>query len=236
MSKKRMLSATYWLLAVILISRVFVGVGYTPGESVLTGVLFLPGAMAIKLLIPKIDDKERKVRARNVIVILLAVFVLEYMLMVRGAIWVSSRLAGGMYPYPDIPDLAVNPALIMIILFALIAGSMLVESLLNRTFPSSKEPVTFVSDRKKTTLLPEEIVYLESNDTEVWVYATGGRKFRNKTPISQWERLLGNDFLRIHRSYLVNRTMISGSDGDTVTVGDTPLPVSKKYRSDVVGR
>ncbi len=206
------------------------GVGYSVSESLFTGVLFLPGAIAIKLLLPKTNDKDKSSSIRNAIAILLAVFIFEILLMVLAAITIQSNLSGNIYDI-DIPGIAVNPALILIILFALIAGNVFVESLLNRLFPSSKEPVTFVSDRKKTTLLPEEILYLESNDTEVWVYASDGRRFRNKTPISQWQRLLGNDFLRIHRSYLVNRSMVRGNDGDKVKVGSTILPVSKKYRN-----
>lgn len=210
------------------------GDGYRVSESLFTGVLFLPGAIAIKLLLPKTNDKDKSSSIRNAIAILLAVFIFEILLMVLAAIMIQVHLSGHIHDI-DIPGLAVNPALISIILFALIAGNIFVESLLNRLFPSSKEPVTFVSDRKRTTLRPEEIMYLESNDTEVWVYVTDGRKFRNKTPISQWERLLGNDFLRIHRSYLVNRSMIVGNDGDKVKVGNEFLPVSKKYRDGVIG-
>lgn len=230
MSKKRLLTVAYWLFASIMISCVFMGVGYSVSESLFTSVLFLPGAVAIKLLLPKTNEKDKSSSIRNAIAILLAVFIFEILLLVLAAIMIQSHLSGNIYDI-DIPGLAVNPALILIILFALLAGNMFVESLLNRLFPSLKEPVTFVSDRKKTTLLPEEILYLESNDTEVWVYASDGRRFRNKTPISQWERLLGNDFLRIHRSYLVNKSMIMGNDGDKVKVGSVILPVSKKYRS-----
>ena len=43
--------------------------------------------------------------------------------------------------------------------------------------------------------------------------------------------MLGVDLVRIHRSYLVNRSQISQNDSETVTLSDGQvLPVSRKYR------
>jgi DNA-binding LytR/AlgR family response regulator len=60
-----------------------------------------------------------------------------------------------------------------------------------------------------------------------------GESYRNKTGITQWENLLGDDFLRIHRSYLVNVELASLTAPDTVTVGTVQLPVSRKYKDAV---
>ena len=57
-----------------------------------------------------------------------------------------------------------------------------------------------------------------------------GEAYRNKTGITQWENLLGDGFLRIHRSYLVNMDLASLTAPDTVTVGTVQLPVSRKYK------
>ncbi|MBO4267924.1 MAG: LytTR family transcriptional regulator DNA-binding domain-containing protein, partial [Bacteroidaceae bacterium] len=50
---------------------------------------------------------------------------------------------------------------------------------------------------------------------------------------SQWEALLGPGFIRIHRAFLVNRKYAKLESQDTVSVGDTQLPVSRKYQSKV---
>lgn len=78
-----------------------------------------------------------------------------------------------------------------------------------------------------------DIAYVESNDTEVRIVTVDGESHRNKTGIGQWENLLGDDFLRIHRSYLVNIGLAALTSPDTVTVGDVPLPVSRKYKETV---
>jgi DNA-binding LytR/AlgR family response regulator len=83
------------------------------------------------------------------------------------------------------------------------------------------------------TLRLSDIAYVESNDTEVRIVTTAGDAYRNKTGISQWENLLGDGFLRIHRSYLVNVAFASPGAQDTVTVGEVQLPVSRKYKENV---
>ena len=100
-------------------------------------------------------------------------------------------------------------------------------------FKDEDRSVTFFSDRKSVTLRRSEIAYIESNDTEVRVVSASGESYRNKTGISQWEHLLGSDFLRIHRSYLINLSVSTLASPDTVNVGGVLLPVSRKYKDAV---
>ena len=74
---------------------------------------------------------------------------------------------------------------------------------------------------------------MESNDTEVRIVTAEGAAYRNKTGIGQWENLLGEDFLRIHRSYLVNLSMLVPESPESVLVNGIRLPVSRKYRDKV---
>ena len=95
--------------------------------------------------------------------------------------------------------------------------------------------MTFTSDYRKVTLDLSEIIYVESRDTEVWVCAADGRKFRNKTGITQWENLLGEDYIRVHRSFVVRKESIQETLSDSLTLTDgTSIPVSRKYREIVV--
>lgn len=79
----------------------------------------------------------------------------------------------------------------------------------------------------------EDILYIESRDSEVWIYARDGQQYRNRTGISPWEDVLGSDFVRIHRSYLVNRTYASVSSPECVCIAGKELPISRKYKDDV---
>ena len=65
--------------------------------------------------------------------------------------------------------------------------------------------------------------------------ATGGRRFKNYTPISQWEANLSPQFIRIHRAFLVNRAAITRIDVDLLYIDDIQLPISRKYKDAVTG-
>ena len=79
----------------------------------------------------------------------------------------------------------------------------------------------------------DDILYVESRDSEVWIVARDGQTYRNRNGINQWENLLGDGFLRIHRAFLVNVAASVLSSPDTVHLGETQLPVSRKYKENV---
>ena len=48
------------------------------------------------------------------------------------------------------------------------------------------------------------------------------------------QNILDVGFVRIHRSYLVNLSHVSSNDGESVTVNDEYLPISRKNREKVL--
>ena len=147
--------------------------------------------------------------------------------------------SGRVIPYqmlPDIPHILTNPVFVAIILTALAAGGYFFEAWLDQKHPDAPKPITFTSDRKPVTLPREEILSVGSNDDATTVVASDGRRFKNYTPISQWEAILSPAFVRIHRSYLVNRAAVTRVDVDLLYLGDDiQLPVSRKYKDAVSG-
>ena len=91
----------------------------------------------------------------------------------------------------------------------------------------------FVELTAEVSLKKEDILYVESRDSEVWIVTRDGRQYRNKTGISQWENLLGPRFLRVHRSFLVNISDAALTAPDVISVGKQEIPVSRKYRESV---
>ena len=84
------------------------------------------------------------------------------------------------------------------------------------------------------TLSLNDILYVESNDDATCIVAFDGRRFKNYTPISQWEATLWPHFIRIHRSFLVNKTAVTKVDVDLLYIGDIQLPISRKYKDTVL--
>ena len=229
---KRLLVISYWAVSIFLVAILLTSLGYRFQEALFIGIMFLPGALAAKYFFPKVNFKDRKSGVKNTIYIVLGLLITELFLFMITHYYIV-RFRNNLSEWVDFPQILTNPVFIAIILTALAAGSYFFESWLSRKYPTKPAPVTFTSDRKPITLPIEEILYVESNDDATTVVAKGDRRFKNITPISQWEAILKPHFIRIHRSYLVNKAAVTGIDVDLLYIGDIQLPISRKYKDQV---
>lgn len=229
----------YWALSMLIAAVVVMSAGYSFQESLFMGSMFLPGAIAAKYLLPKVSFKKRSEGIQGVIYIVLAILVFEFLIIILANNLIQNQRhfleVGRRYNYDDayqmpLPGILLNPFFISIIISVLALGGSFIDRWLTKKHPELETSITFCSERKKVTLLPSEILYVESCDTEVLIHASDGRALRNRTGISQWEALLGPGFIRIHRAFLVNTRYAKLDSTDTVSVADTRLPVSRKYQ------
>ena len=231
--KKGFIIVAYWLAAIILTASILTSLGYDLGHAVIMSLSFLPAAMALSYFLPKLEDTlDRKERVLGTIFIILGVmtmtFFFIYLLQLLFA-FVIDRASNTRW---DMPTVLWNPVFVAAILAILSYGHYQLVNWLDKKYPSNR-PITFYSVYKKISLKKEDILYIESRDSEVWIYAHDGQQYRNRTGISQWEDVLGSGFVRIHRSYLVNRTYASVSSPESVSIAGKELPVSRKYKDEV---
>ena len=222
MNKTNLITFSYWILAVTIIAMILLSLGYPFALGLLMGSLFLPGTFLVKFLLLKALKEEGNRRILNSVFLFMGVAVIEFLLIVSVHIWISDQA------YPSIAGVLVNPMFVAVVITLLCLGDWYLSKYLSGILPEDKA-ITFISDRHKVSLMPSEILYVESNDREVSVYATDGRIYRNKTGISQWENILGDNFIRIHRSYIVHRASIKSIDKDFICIGEIELPISRKY-------
>ncbi len=223
---KAFLRIAYWLLALALVSAILTSLDYTLSQAILISMIFGPCALGLEYLLPKAKTPLNKVYlslAFLVGVILLILILHEF-------VWTTITQEGYHTPQKEVSPMLINPAFLGVILIVLSLGDYHWGLWLSKRYKCPDCGITFFSDRKSVTLRRSEIAYIESNDTEVRVVSVTGEAYRNKTGITQWENLLGDGFLRIHRSYLVNVDLASLTAPDSVTVGTVQLPVSRKYK------
>ena len=236
--KRSLIVIAAWLVAILLVAAMVVSMGFSFPDALLIGAMFLPGAWAARFFLSKISFENRREGYLNAGFVFIAILVFEIALVMAAdlyLLWLRNQ-ANSLYGIVEnnvFPGTLYNPVFISLVLTLLLVGDWALARLLEKRFPAAKEPVRFISERKPVSLLPEEILYIESNDKEVTVFATGGRRFRNRTGIAQWESLLGPDFVRIHRSYLVRRSTITQIGADSLIAAGTSLPISRKYRESV---
>jgi DNA-binding LytR/AlgR family response regulator len=95
---------------------------------------------------------------------------------------------------------------------------------------------TVRSNRENVKLRIDDIRYIESL-SDYTKFHTSGKPVVTKRKISHLEEeLAGYGFLRIHRSFLVPVSHITAYAGDSVSVGDVTLPVSRSYKQAVIAR
>ena len=228
--KKIPIIVAYWIVAMFVTALILVSLDYEMGQALMMSLTFLPSAMALAFFLPKVDrTKDRVHRILDTIYIVLGVMTMTFFLIFI----IQTMFMYALDPYLsrqwDIPAMLRNPVFIACVLAVLAYGNYLLGKYLDAKYPSDK-PITFTSDYRKVLLKKEDILYVESRDSEVWIVARDGRNYRNRTGITQWENLLGPGFVRIHRAFLVNVSDATLSSPDTVTVGGKELPVSRKYK------
>ena len=233
---KRLLIISYWIIAILLMAVVLSSLDYSFLEALFIGSLFLPGALAARYFFPKVNYKNRWSGIGETIFIVLGILFGEILLfMIAHFCILSFRgiLPVAIINLPDLPSILSNPVFIAIILTSLAAGSHFFEAWLDKKLPSQPGSISFTSERKAVTLPIDDILYVESNDDATTIVASGGRRFKNYTPISQWEATLRPHFIRIHRSFLVNKSAVTRIDVDLLYIDDIQLPISRKYKEAV---
>jgi len=69
------------------------------------------------------------------------------------------------------------------------------------------------------------------------IHQAGARTLVTRDSISNIETSLPREeFIRVHRSYIVNRSQIDSYTSDTIGIGKHEIPISRSYREEVIKR
>jgi DNA-binding LytR/AlgR family response regulator len=93
-----------------------------------------------------------------------------------------------------------------------------------------------VRDGSRLVQIPlDSLLFLqaESNYTR---FVCTDRSLMTLASLKQLAELLPPDFIRVHRSYIVNSRVVHQLDGTTIKIGQHSLPVGETYREDVLRR
>lgn len=95
-----------------------------------------------------------------------------------------------------------------------------------------KEEVIIRSDRRNVNIKLNDILFIESFGDYVKIHRS--EKFDStREKISSFESRLPQYFIRVHRSYLVNRDHIDSYNKEIIRLGDYEIPIGRKYRKKV---
>ena len=92
------------------------------------------------------------------------------------------------------------------------------------------------SDRKMVRISYSEILYVESLSDYLKIHLKDKTVVTRETIVNIDAKLPQNDFIRIHRSYIVALNAIESFTNEFIEIGKKQLPISRSYKSDVLKR
>lgn len=231
--KRTALIISYWSIALLLFATVLSSTGYTFADALFLASSLLPVAVLFRYLLAQVRFTSKWQGIRDVSFLTLFILTMAFLAVHLAHTLILALRRQLITTELGVSPILLNPVFLLAMLLLIIVGDYFLGRMIERHLPETDETITFISDRQPVTLQRREILYVESCDTETWIYATEGRRYRNKRPISAWANLLGRDFIRIHRSYLVRISACQGREGENILIGDVRLPISRKYKTAV---
>jgi DNA-binding LytR/AlgR family response regulator len=87
------------------------------------------------------------------------------------------------------------------------------------------------ADHATHKIFHQHILYIEGLQEYVVIHTTTGKKIITLMALTRLEEALPNDFLRIHRSYIVRIDKVNSLYGNQVVIGDVKIPIGKSYKA-----
>ena len=111
------------------------------------------------------------------------------------------------------------------------------ERLSNNNIPTADEGKILVkADKKLYALKLSDILLVEGQGDYIRIRTTGENLVVHNTIKNFLNNLPANEFMRIHKSYVVNLKRIEYIEGNQVRVGEHTLPVSPVHREELLSR
>ena len=151
----------------------------------------------------------------------------------------------GNYNFQTLGPYASDTILFAVVLYLLVfLGSVLlmvrqikenkqvIHQLLEEKEKRKKSFLEIMSDRKMAKIPYEDIIYIESMSDYIQINTISGQ-IVSKEKISKLYSRLPDMFLRIHRSFIVNKDRIRSFSSGEVVVEDVPLNIGRSYKKQV---
>lgn len=99
----------------------------------------------------------------------------------------------------------------------------------------SRDHLFLKTDQKFERVNFEDILWLEAMENYVRVVSKDGKLLTLMT-LSNMESLLPDQFMRVHKTYIVNLNKVQAIEGGMLHIGGHKIPVSRQKRKEVMDR
>ena len=96
--------------------------------------------------------------------------------------------------------------------------------------PHHKQELVIKSGRKNVVISFSDILYMESKNNYVYLNLTDGQQLKTSATLSNLlVQLPADEFVRIHKSFVVARSHVSRFNSRQVSIANTILPIGRTY-------
>lgn len=190
-----------------------------------------------RFLVPRFLLKEKKLKFFLYFAYMLVVSVyLELLVMVLAFVILADyqiqnlgKIAGDIYLLTVILYLVVLVEGLILSIRKLREKALELDSIHKKLQASNLKELAIRSNRKQVLIPLRKILFIESKGDYVQI-CSPAESYMTKEKISSLNERLPDNFIRIHRSFMVNKDHVSDFNKEQVTIGGQSIPIGRKYK------
>ncbi len=97
----------------------------------------------------------------------------------------------------------------------------------------NKKSIFVNKAKKQIRVFFDDVVYIESFKDYIKIHSAN-KTLTIKESISSFEKRIDNRFVRVHRSYIVNKTKITAYTKHDIEIDDIEIPIGNSYKHNIV--
>ena len=103
----------------------------------------------------------------------------------------------------------------------------------NKNFISATEQFIYIrKDRKQVKVLLDKILYIESLKDYIKIHLQDENHI-TKSSMSSFEKKLDHRFVRIHRSYIINKNKVTAYTKNDIEIGAIEIPIGDNFKTNL---
>ncbi len=110
--------------------------------------------------------------------------------------------------------------------------STIITELKEAKVKNEQHEITIKVSRRNQIIKLDNLIYIESLGDQL-KYFCEDAEFINRDKISKVQNLLPDNFIRIHRSFIINKSFVETYRSDFVITRGIEIPISRTYRKEV---
>lgn len=236
----------YWIIVVIVLSVVF---GRSWGSNI-SAFFFVTMLLPVVLgtsyffnyfLVPRyfLKHKHLKFTLYTFYLIVVSLY-LEIIVLLFSFIYFSNYSIHNMGPNAHATLLLAVVMYLLVFLgsFLILArqikeNQQMIVSLISEKEKNQVQFLEVISNRKQTRIPFDNITYIESLADYVIIHSSD-KEIKSKEKISNLESLLPDEFIRIHRSFIINKSKVTSVSTKEVMIADKQLNIGRSYKNSVI--